>query len=267
MLYFLSFYYILSCLVLFKQFYILLTIMITKAFLLLNNIMIHNEYSMLYANDEYEFNKVYDTQKEHLVVILLQYKLFLIDQLLIFIPCYIILYFRYEIVTRVNSVLSTGLAKVETKAVAFFYVFIIFNKLCQLIFNFYFIDYVLKYLFIYLFIYLLIYFYFYLLTSFIISLSINSSSHSVFYLLFINIFIVMTYSLTIQAKEIDESHSLSNRAITIGERVIAFAREVCECVRVCVYVFLCVCVCVCVCVCLCVFICVCLCVCVYIMLR
>lgn len=52
-----------------------------------------------------------------------------IDLLLTFISFYIILYFRYEIVTRVNSVLSTGLAKVETKAVALFYVFIIFKKL------------------------------------------------------------------------------------------------------------------------------------------
>lgn len=75
---------------------------------------------MLYANDKYEFNKVYNTHEEHLIVILLQCKIFLIDQLLTFISYYITLYSRYEIVTRVNSVLSTGLAKVKSSAVGFF---------------------------------------------------------------------------------------------------------------------------------------------------
>ena len=43
---------------------------------------------------------------------------------------FILFYFRYEIVTRVNSVLSTGLAKVEKEVVALIYVFHISNKPC-----------------------------------------------------------------------------------------------------------------------------------------
>ena len=40
-------------------------------------------------------------------------------------------------------------------------------------------------------------------------------------------FFFLSFFVPEKAKAIDESHSLTNRAIVIGERVIAFAREVC----------------------------------------
>jgi hypothetical protein len=105
-------------------------------------------------------------------------------------------FLRYDIATRVNSVLASGMAKVKT---------VIFNlSTCRFS---HLLPSTLPTLFIP----------FTLLLSISPTLLPKLSPPS---------FSLSPSFLPQQAKEIDASHSLTNRAIVLGERVIAFAKEV-----------------------------------------